>query len=91
MAGHPTQPCPYGDPTAAPNVAAAAKLVQQSGMAGQQVTVWAENRQPRLEWAENYAATLRGAQRELLRQNPSGLTRDEMAIGHELNGHMAPR
>ena len=27
-------------------------------MAGQAVTVWAENRQPRLEWAENYAATL---------------------------------
>ena len=27
-------------------------------MAGQHVTVWAENRQPRLEWAENYAATL---------------------------------
>jgi peptide/nickel transport system substrate-binding protein len=58
MTGHPTQPCPYGDPTAAPNVAAAKKLVQQSGMAGQPVTVWAENRQPRLEWAENYQATL---------------------------------
>lgn len=58
MVGHPTQPCPYGDPTAAPNVAAAKKLVQQSGMAGQPVTVWAENRQPRLQWAENAAATL---------------------------------
>jgi hypothetical protein len=40
---------------------------------------------------ENYAATLRGAQRELLRQNPSGLTRNEMAIGHDLNGYTAPR
>jgi peptide/nickel transport system substrate-binding protein len=58
MVGHPTQPCPYGDPTAPPDVAAAKKLVQQSGMAGQPVTVWSENRQPRLEWAENYAATL---------------------------------
>jgi peptide/nickel transport system substrate-binding protein len=59
MVGHPTQPCPYGvDPTAAPNVTEAKKLVQQSGMAGQPVTVWAQNRQPRLEWAENYAATL---------------------------------
>jgi peptide/nickel transport system substrate-binding protein len=58
MTGHPTQPCPYGDPTAAPNIAAAKKLVQQSGMAGQPVTVWAENRQPRLEWCENYANTL---------------------------------
>jgi hypothetical protein len=40
---------------------------------------------------ENYATSLRGAQRDLSRQNPSGLTPDEMAIGHELNGHMAPR
>jgi peptide/nickel transport system substrate-binding protein len=58
MVGHPAQPCPYGDPASAPNVAAAKKLVQQSGMAGQPVTVWAQNRQPRLEWATNYAATL---------------------------------
>jgi hypothetical protein len=40
---------------------------------------------------ENYAASLRGAQRDLLRQNPSGLTPDELTIGHELNGYMAPR
>ena len=58
MVGHPTQTCPYGNPAAAPNIAAAKKLVQQSGMAGQSVTVWAENRQPRLQWCENYAATL---------------------------------
>jgi len=59
MAGHPTQPCPYGiNPNAAPNVAQAKKLVQQSGMSGQAVTVWTENRQPRLQWSENYAATL---------------------------------
>lgn len=58
MVGHPTQTCPYGDPNAAPNLAAAKKLVQQSGMAGQPVTVWAENRQPRLQWAENYLQTL---------------------------------
>jgi peptide/nickel transport system substrate-binding protein len=58
MPGYPTQPCPYGNPSAAPNIAAAKKLVQQSGMAGQPVTVWAENRQPRLEWCENYVATL---------------------------------
>jgi peptide/nickel transport system substrate-binding protein len=58
MVGHPTQPCPFGDPNSAPDVAKAKQLVQQSGMAGQPVTVWAENRQPRLQWAENYAATL---------------------------------
>jgi peptide/nickel transport system substrate-binding protein len=59
MTGHPTGPCPYGIvPGQSPDVAKAKQLVQQSGMAGQPVTVWAENRQPRLEWAENYAATL---------------------------------
>ncbi len=59
MAGHPTQPCPYGiNPNSSPDVAQAKKLVQQSGMAGTAVTVWAENREPRLQWAENYAATL---------------------------------
>jgi peptide/nickel transport system substrate-binding protein len=58
MVGHPTQPCPGGDPNAPPNIAAAKALVQKSGMAGQPVTVWAQNRQPRLEWATNYAATL---------------------------------
>jgi peptide/nickel transport system substrate-binding protein len=58
MTGHPTGPCPGGDPNSSPDVAKAKQMVQQSGMAGQPVTVWAENRQPRLEWAENYAATL---------------------------------
>jgi peptide/nickel transport system substrate-binding protein len=58
MVGHPSGPCPAGDPNSSPDVAKAKQMVQQSGMAGQHVTVWAENRQPRLEWAENYAATL---------------------------------
>ncbi len=58
MPGHPTGQCPYGNPNASPNVAAAKKLVQQSGMSGQPVTVWGQNRQPRLEWAENLVATL---------------------------------
>jgi hypothetical protein len=40
---------------------------------------------------EDYATSLRGAQRDLLRQNPSGLTPEGLAIGHELNGYMAPR
>jgi peptide/nickel transport system substrate-binding protein len=55
MVGHPTGACPYGN---SPNITAAKKLVQQSGMAGQPVTVWAQNRQPRLEWAENFLSTL---------------------------------
>jgi hypothetical protein len=34
---------------------------------------------------DDYATGLIGAQRELLQQNPSGLGRQELAIGHELN------
>ncbi len=40
---------------------------------------------------ENYATRLRAAQRDLLQQNPSGLTPDEVAIGHALNGYTRPR
>jgi hypothetical protein len=36
---------------------------------------------------EDYATQLQGAQRELLQQNPSGLGRQEQAIGRELNGY----
>ena len=35
---------------------------------------------------DNYAADLRGEQRDLLQQNSSGLTRPELAIGRQLNG-----
>lgn len=34
---------------------------------------------------EDYASGLEGAQRELLQQNPSGVGRQELEIGHELN------
>jgi hypothetical protein len=40
---------------------------------------------------EDYASSLKGAQRELLQQNPSGLGRQEQAIGRELNSYMTPR
>ena len=36
---------------------------------------------------QDYATELMGAQRELLQQNPSGLGRQEQAIGRELNGY----
>ena len=39
----------------------------------------------------DYAAQLRATQREMLQQNPSGLTRQEMAVGHELNSYTGPR
>jgi hypothetical protein len=39
----------------------------------------------------DYATGLTGAQRELLQQNPSGLGRQEEAVGRELNGYVGPR
>ena len=36
---------------------------------------------------QDYATGLEGAQRELLQQNPSGLGRQELEIGRELNGY----
>jgi hypothetical protein len=36
---------------------------------------------------QDYATDLMGSQRELLQQNPSGLGRQEQAIGRELNGY----
>jgi hypothetical protein len=35
---------------------------------------------------DDYATQLMQSQRDLLQQNPSGTTRQELAIGHELNG-----
>jgi hypothetical protein len=40
---------------------------------------------------EDYATGLKGAQRELLQQNPSGLGRQEQEIGRELNSYTGPR
>jgi hypothetical protein len=39
---------------------------------------------------DDYATNLMAAQRERLQQNPSGVTRQERAIGHTLNG-FSPR
>jgi peptide/nickel transport system substrate-binding protein len=58
MIGHPTSPCPYGNPNAAPNLAKAKALVQQSGMAGAPVTVWSETRSPRKEYIAYYTDVL---------------------------------
>ncbi|HUO73055.1 MAG TPA: ABC transporter substrate-binding protein [Solirubrobacteraceae bacterium] len=58
MVGHPTQPCPYGDPASGGNLAKAKQLVQQSGMAGQPVTVWSQTRSPRQQWMTYYTQFL---------------------------------
>ena len=38
---------------------------------------------------EDYATSLMAAQRQLLQQNPSGVGRQELAIGQQLNGFAA--
>jgi peptide/nickel transport system substrate-binding protein len=58
LVGHPTAPCPYGDPNAAPDLAKAKQLVQQSGMAGTPVTVWGETRSPRKEYIDYFTSVL---------------------------------
>ncbi|MBV8888300.1 MAG: hypothetical protein JO305_01380 [Alphaproteobacteria bacterium] len=41
---------------------------------------------------QNYRTQLLGAQRELLQANPSGLSREQIDIGHQLNTYdAAPR
>jgi peptide/nickel transport system substrate-binding protein len=58
VAGHPTGPCPFGDPNAAPNLTKARQLVKQAGLVGAPVTVWGENRSPRNAYVEYYASVL---------------------------------
>jgi peptide/nickel transport system substrate-binding protein len=57
--GHPPAgtPCPYGTPGTG-NLAKAKALVKQSGMAGQAVTVWSEERAPREQWMTYYTQLL---------------------------------
>jgi peptide/nickel transport system substrate-binding protein len=56
--GHPSAPCPYGNPASGGNIAKAKALVKQSGMAGTPVTVWSETRQPRQQWMTYYTSYL---------------------------------
>jgi peptide/nickel transport system substrate-binding protein len=58
MVGHPTAPCPYGDPASGGDIAKAKALVKQSGMAGTAVTVWSETRSPRQQWMTYYTSFL---------------------------------
>jgi peptide/nickel transport system substrate-binding protein len=58
MPGHPTAPCPYGDPNAAPNLAKAKELVRQAGVVGAPVTVWGQSRSPHKEFVDYYASVL---------------------------------
>jgi peptide/nickel transport system substrate-binding protein len=51
-------PCPYGDPTAAPDVAKAKQLVKDSGTAGQSVTVFGNDEPESKSLAEYLADVL---------------------------------
>jgi peptide/nickel transport system substrate-binding protein len=55
--GHPTAKCPYGTPGLG-NLAKAKALVKASGMEGQPVTVWSEERDPRQAWMTYYTSFL---------------------------------
>ena len=61
MIGHPTKPCPYGDPATSPTAATIAKaktLIAKAGDTGAAVTVWSETRSPRQQFATYYASVL---------------------------------
>jgi len=50
--------CPYHNANAAPNMATAKQLMQKSGMIGQAVTVYGEERSPRRQWLDYYTSVL---------------------------------
>ncbi len=57
IVGHPGNDvrCPYGD---RPDLAAAKRLVQESGTAGTPITVWGQERSPRREYVDYYTDLL---------------------------------
>jgi peptide/nickel transport system substrate-binding protein len=56
--GHPTGPCPYGDPVSGGDIAKAKQLIRQSGDAGAKVTVFSEIRPPAQQWMTYYTSYL---------------------------------
>jgi peptide/nickel transport system substrate-binding protein len=58
LAGHPDSACPYGDAEGHGDIEKAKAMVQQSGTAGQSITVWGEQRAPRTQYVEYYADLL---------------------------------
>jgi peptide/nickel transport system substrate-binding protein len=58
IAGHPDSECPYGAADGNGDLEKAKAMVQQSGTAGQSITVWGEQRAPRTQYVEYYADLL---------------------------------
>jgi peptide/nickel transport system substrate-binding protein len=56
--GHPSGKCPLGNPGNG-NIAAAKKLVQESGQANVPIVVYSEQRSPRLQWCVAYEQELK--------------------------------
>jgi len=56
--GHPTGKCPYGTPGNG-NLAEARSLLKKSGQANVPVTIYSEERSPRLQWMEYYETELK--------------------------------
>ena len=54
----PPSTCPYHSPSGPPNMTKAKQLMQQSGMIGQPVTVYGEDRSPRRQWLDYYTGVL---------------------------------
>jgi peptide/nickel transport system substrate-binding protein len=61
MPGHPTKPCPYGNPKTSPTAATIAKakaLIAKAGDTGAPITVYSQERQPRTQMVTYYASVL---------------------------------
>ena len=56
--GHPNQPCPYGQPTAAPNVSKAKSMIDQAHLTGTSVTVYTQAADPYQEIGAYYVSVL---------------------------------
>ncbi|HEY4464994.1 MAG TPA: ABC transporter substrate-binding protein [Streptosporangiaceae bacterium] len=50
--------CPFHSPTAPPNMTKAMQLMKQSGMTGQPVTVYGQDRSPRRQWLDYFTGVL---------------------------------
>jgi peptide/nickel transport system substrate-binding protein len=50
--------CPFHNPDGAPNMTLAKQLMTKSGMIGQSVTVYGEERSPRKQWLDYYTSVL---------------------------------
>ena len=58
MVGHPTQPCPYGDPAGAATWPRPRRWSSSPGWPGTPVTVWGEERSPRRQCIDYYTSFL---------------------------------